>query len=62
MREQLDLVSLCCRAPVDLSPRGYLCELCNELCEAVRPDRGVPFDPDRKVWVRRNPDNSPMGK
>lgn len=53
MSEKLDLVSLCCRAQVDTNWKGYLCERCNEPCEAVRPDRGVPYDPERKVWVRK---------
>lgn len=41
MSERIDLVSLCCRAPIDLHWQGYYCEKCGHPCEAVRPDRGV---------------------
>lgn len=41
MSEKLDLVSLCHRATVDLTHRGYVCEKCGQKCDAVRPDRGV---------------------
>jgi hypothetical protein len=42
MPETLDLVSLCCRAPVShtITPaRPYLCAKCRHGCDAVRPDR-----------------------
>lgn len=54
MSERLDLVSLCHRAPVDVNHKGYICEKCGaNPCEAVRPDRGVPYDPERKEWKRK---------
>lgn len=62
MSEQLDLVSLCHRKPVDVNHLGYICEECGlNPCEAIRPPKSKPFDPDRSTWTRKV-DNSPRGK
>lgn len=59
MSEKLSLVSLCCRAPVEVSGKTthyYVCDKCGGACDAIRPDRRpAGFDPDRKEWKRKEP-------